>query len=744
MFLRIALHLFAASLIATLPAAAQTAQTAAIEGRVTFAGSGEPLRGATVLLTPGGKIVESDAEGRYRFTGLPPGDYTLVAHVHALADEKKTVRLQSGETATVDFQLRIAPLKESLTVTASGREESVAEAFLSVVSLDGYQLTGRSGSTSLGDLLGDEAGVARRSYGPGTTRPVIRGFDGDRVLILQDGMRTGTISSQSGDHGEPVDPMNLERVEVVKGPATLLYGSNAIGGVVNVLTDHHVINQHPHQGVHMALTGVGGSANAQGGGSGSFEYGHKNWLVYGSGGGMRTGDYNTPLGRVLNSFTDMTNAKAGVGRYGKRFSWNAVAHRIETTYGVPGSGHPDAEGEQTPAAEEDSHHHELPVLEMRRTGFRFNGSVKQPGRALEQLQFDLGYSDYTHREIEDGVTGTQFFNKQFTWSGILDQRRRGPWSGRFGTWGLQRNYKTRGEEALAPPVDQTAFALFGLQEFSWERARFQFGGRWETNRYSPDGLRERRFSGLSGSAGAMLPLWKDGALVANYIHSYRAPALEELYNYGPHPGNLAFEIGNPDLKREAGDGVEVSLRHQGKNLRAEANLFRYQMHDFVYFQPAGGFDAGLPVYFYSQADARFAGAEARAQARLRGPLWLLAGFDYVDANLTAGGRMNLPRIPPARGRLGLDWFWKGLSVRPELLMVNRQWQLAPHETPTAGYAVAHLNASYTLTRGHTLHTFNVTTFNLGNRLYRNHLSFVKDVAPEMGRGIRFAYTVRVF
>ena len=726
-----------------------------IEGKVTFAGSGEPLRGATVLLTPGGKIVESDAEGRYRFANVAPGEYALLAHLHALVDERKTVRVAAGETARVDFALTLSPMRESLTVTASGHEQTTAEAFLSVVSLDGYQLTARSSSTSLGDLVGEEAGVAKRSYGPGSTRPVIRGFDGDRVLILQDGMRTGTISSQSGDHGEPVDPLNLERVEVVKGPATLLYGSNAIGGVVNVLTDHHVINQHPHQGLHMALTGVGGTANAQGGGSGSFEYGYKNWLVYGSGGGMRTGDYNTPAGRVENSFTEMTNAKGGLGRYGKRLSWNATLHRIETTYGVPGGqGHDKAEEAESMLlrrpvrlageGDEEEHHHESPVLNMTRTSFRFNGAVKQPAPAFEQFQFDLGYSDYSHREIEEGMVGTAFFNKQFTWMGTFDQRRRGPWSGRFGFWGLQRDYKTRGEEALAPPVDHAALALFGLEEFSWERARVQFGGRWERNRYSPDGLRERSFSGLSASAGLMLPLWNSGSLAANYIHSYRAPALEELYNYGPHPGNLAFEIGNPDLKRERGDGVEVSLRHQGRNLRAEANLFRYQMHDFVYFLPTGEFDDGLPVNLFAQSDSRFTGAEARVQGRLKGPLWALAGFDYVDANLTAAERMNLPRIPPARGRMGFDYFWKGLSLRPELVMANRQWQVAPNEDPTAGYAVLHFNASYTLTRGHVLHTFNVSSFNLGNRLYRNHLNFVKDIAPEMGRGIRVAYTIRVF
>lgn len=734
-------------------AAAQAPSTARIEGKVLFAGSGEPLRGATVLLTPGGRIVESDAEGRFRFTGLAPGEYSLLAHVHALVDERKTVRVVAGETAQIEFRLTVSPLRETLTVTASGREESTAEAFLSVVSLDGYQLTARSSSTSVGDLLGEEAGVAKRSYGPGSTRPVIRGFDGDRVLILQDGMRTGTISSQSGDHGEPVDSSNLERVEVVKGPATLLYGSNAIGGVVNVLTDHHVINQHPHQGLHAAFTGVGGTANAQGGGSGSFELGHRNWLLYGSGGGMRTGDYNTPAGRVENSFTEMTNAKAGLGRYGEKLSWNANVYRIETTYGVPGGpmheedGHEEAMKHAIRAAaagQEDSHDHESPVLNMARTNLRFNGSVKNPGRNFEQFQFDFGYSDYSHRELEGAVVGTEFFNRQFTYSGIFDQRRRGPWSGRFGLWGLQRSYKTEGDEALAPPVDHSAFALFGLQEFSWERARLQFGGRWETNRYSPDGLRQRTFSGLSASAGMMLPLWRNGSLVTNYIHSYRAPALEELYNFGPHPGNLLFEIGNPDLRRERGDGVELSLRHQGRNLRAEANLFRYQMHDFVFFLPTGEFEDGLPVALFSQSDARFTGSEARVQARVAGPLWAMAGFDSIDANLTSAGRQNLPRIPPARGRFGLDWFWKGLSLRPEMVLANRQWQVAPNEEPTAGYAVFHFNASYTLTRGHVLHTFNVNSFNLGNRLYRNHLNFVKDIAPELGRGIRFAYTVRFF
>ncbi len=715
-----------ASVPAQTPSSARL--TSSVRGTVTLSDGGSPLHGATVRLMPGGRNVETGEQGTYVFPDVPPGNYTLVAHMHALTDDKKTIILEPGATVTADFALRITPLRESMTVTASGKDESTSDSFQSVTSLDGYQLTGRSGATSLGDLLDNETGIAKRSFGPGTTRPVVRGFDGDRVLVLQDGMRTGSLSSQSGDHGEPVDPNNLERVEVVKGPATLLYGSNAIGGVVNVLTDHHVINQHPHDGLHFSLTGVGGTANGQGGGSGSFEYGHNNWLFYGSGGGTRTGDYSTPAGKVLNSFSSLDNFKVGAGRYGDRFSFNTNFQHIESTYGIPAPGASD----------------EMPLIDMRRNSARFNGSVKQPASFLEQFEYDINYSDYTHAEIDNGVTGTRFFNKQFAYRGAFDQKKHGPLTGSFGVWGLHRDYKSIGEEALTPPVTQNAFAAFGLEELSYERIRFQFGGRIEHNGYDATGLPARSFTGASASTGAFVPLWNGGAFVANYIHSYRAPALEELYNYGPHPGNLAFEIGDHGLRRELADGVELSLRHQSNRIKIESNLFDYRMHDFVYFSPTGGVEDGLNVYRYAQSDARFLGAEARAQFKIASPLWLMTGFDYVDANLTSGARTNLPRIPPARGRLGLDYFWKGLTIRPEMVTANKQWQTAPNESPTGGYSVFNLTASYSITRQHAMHTFAVNTFNLGDRLYYNHLSFIKDFAPEIGRGIRFSYTLRVF
>lgn len=733
-------------LLICISTAAQTVETGIVTGKVSLASNGLALHNATIVLSPAGRSVQTDENGDFTFSGVAPGPYTVMAHMHALTDDARNIVVTARGIVRVDFALRLQPLRESVTVTAEGREISSADALQTVTSLEGYELTARGQAASLGELLENETGIAKRSSGPGSSRPVVRGFDGDRVLVMQDGIRTGTLSSQSGDHGEPVDATSVDRVEVVRGPATLLYGSNAIGGVVNILTGHHILHEHPHEGVHVTVTGLGGTANAQGGGSGMLEFGRKDWLYYAGAGGQRTGDYKSPLGSVQNSASDFRQGNTGFGRFGEKLSFNLNYMHQFGFYGVPFSAeevdahhHDDHDGE--------GHHHEGPVgLKWRRHNVRGNLAVKQLNNFLEDFQLALNYSDWNHNEIEleDNTVGTRFFNKQFIYRGTFNQRKRGLWGGSFGFWGMQRSFEAQGEEALAPPVDQNSFALFGLQNLTWERMKVQFGARYERNAYSPDGLRTRTFNGLSASVGAAIPLWQSGTLLANYMHSYRAPALEELYNRGPHPGNGVYEIGDQNLTRERGEGFEVAFRQQNRRFRAEMQLFHYHMRDFVFLNPTGVFEDGLPEAEYQQANSRFLGAEAKTEISLARPLWLLLGFDAVDANLTSGSRMNLPRIPPVRGRAGLNLYWRNLTVRPELVMANRQWQVAPNETDTAGYAVAHLTAMYTITQHHLMHTVQVNTFNLGDRLYRNHLSLIKQFAPEIGRGVRFSYTLNWF
>jgi len=722
------------SLLASLPAVGQS--TGTLRGTVTIQSTGDPLHHATITVSRVGRVVETGEDGKYEITGLPPGTYSVLAHLHSLSDQTKILTISAGQTATADFALRLEPLKQSITVTASEREQSTFESFQTVTSLDSIDLALKPRS-SLGELLEYQPGVAKRSFGPGTSRPVIRGFDGDRVLVMQDGIPNGTLASQSGDHGETIDSSSLDRLEVVKGPATLLYGSNAIGGVVNAVTGHHLVHDHPHQGLRGYVTGFGGSANGQGGGAGGFDIGVGRWLLWGSGSGQRTGDYNTPIGEIKNSKTRVTNSSGGFGWFGEKTFCDLGYRYEEGRYGVPFASelHPHEEGEEEEPPPVD--------LALRRHNGRFSTGWKNLDSFFQGFRLSLNYSDYQHKELEGDQVGTVFNNKQWTYRGVFQQRPSGVFSGSFGFQGSHRDYQTAGEETLAPPVNQNNFAAFVLEELAFERVRFQLGGRVEHTRYDPTGLRERTFTGFSGAAGLYVPLWRNGAFVTNYTHSHRAPALEELYSNGPHIGNVTFEVGNPDLERERSNGIDVSLRHQGRRVRGEANFFYYDIGNFVYLAPTGEEEDGLPVADYAQADSRFTGTELGLDLGLHDDLWLNLGLDYVNAELKSSGD-PLPRIPPLRGRAGLEFRANGFSLRPELRMAKDQDRLFENETRTAGYTVFNLSASYTLASQHVAHIFGVDAFNLGDRLYRNHLSFIKDRAPEIGRGVRFSYTLRFF
>jgi iron complex outermembrane receptor protein len=314
---------------------------------------------------------------------------------------------------------------------------------------------------------------------------------------------------------------------------------------------------------------------------------------------------------------------------------------------------------------------------------------------------------------------------------------------------LHRDYSSLGEEALAPPTIQSSFAAFALEKLDFERVSFQFGGRFEHNGYSPEqgvvdrATPDRSFNGFSGAVGMRVPTWKGGAFVANYTHSYRAPALEELYNLGPHGGNATFEIGDPTLHHEQADGADISLRHSTSRLRAELNYFYYRLKDFIFLAPTGEVEDGLIVANYAQGKTRYTGAEGRLDVGLHRYLWILSEFDYVNAKLTDTDT-PLPRIPPLRGRVGFEATYKNFRFNPEAVMSKDQDRIFPTETRTAGYTTFNVNASYIIPQQHYAQIISVSAFNLGDRLYRNHLSFIKEFAPEIGRGVRVTYTLRFF
>ncbi len=778
--------------------AIQGQDTAAIEGQVLLLQTGAPIAGATVNLLETGASTIADEQGRFQFEGLKPGRYHLHAHIEsALQGVSEAIEVTPEGADGVKLLLSFATQQTQITVSAAGRPESAFEALQPTHSLTALELARAENiAAGLGEVLGSEpgTGIAQRGFGPGSSRPVIRGFDGDRVLIMADGLRTGSISATSGDHAETFNPLSFDRLEVVKGPATLLYGSNAMGGVVNAVSSHAGFVSHP-DGLQGYLQGSAGTGNALAGGAAGFDFAVGGWRMWGGTNGLRSGEYATPEGYVENSQTRSTNGYGGFGWFGERAFVSVGVRANDAKYGVPfaaefhshhhheeeGEEHHDGEEEEEHADEHEDEHGELHIdLDMRQMAYQVNWGLRNVGPAFERFVMKLGYATYQHEEIEfegdERRIGTRFDNEQIVYRGVFEQNRRGPLTGRFGFWGMEREHSAEGEEALAPPVDQQSFALFALEAVDFERVKLQFGGRLETSRYDPafaerghghhddhheeagqehhageeeedahaeelpDAIR-RRFTGVSAAAGVHADLWRGGAFVANYSHSYRAPALEELYNIGPHVGTLIYEVGDPGLRAERGNGVDLSLRQRAGRVDGKINLFYYDFRNFVFPFATGEEEDGLPVVHFVQRDSRFNGAEARLGIGLSQDLRLNLGMDFVDAKAMLTGT-PLPRIPPLRGRVGIEYQRRGFSIRPELLLADRQSQTFDLEMPTAGYAVLGLRAAYTIPTGGAIHQLSANVFNIGDQLYRNHSSFIKDLAPEIGRGVRFSYIVR--
>ncbi|MEQ1923242.1 MAG: TonB-dependent receptor plug domain-containing protein, partial [Pyrinomonadaceae bacterium] len=388
--------------------------TATLSGTVRLAGEDTVLHAAAVQIVELKLTTTTDKSGTYRFAAVPAGTYTVTVHQEGFADSTKKVTITAGAAANADFALTIYGLKEQVTVTASGSEQSTFDAIATVNTVDSTQIISRA-AVGLGDVLSNEAGVAKRSSGPGTSRPVIRGFDGDRVLVSTDGVSVGSLASQSGDHSEPVDTLAVERIEVVKGPATLLYGSNAIGGVVNAISGH---DEAAHPGVRGYFSAFGGTNNAQGGASGGIEYGIGNWMLWGNGSTQRTGNYKAGgnFGTVENSVRRNAAGSGGFGYFAKNAFFNTNYNYYQNEYGIPLDFRETAP--------------ELRSIKMHRNDIKFNFGYKDLDWAISDAKFTVAISRYQHQEIEEAVVGTTFRNHVFSYRGMFEQKKKGKRSGR--------------------------------------------------------------------------------------------------------------------------------------------------------------------------------------------------------------------------------------------------------------------------------------------------------------------------
>lgn len=732
-------------------AAAQTG--VAVTGRLLNSLTGDPVGGATVQLDELRRQTTTAADGTFRFDNVPPGTYHVSVQSPGYSSRRTEVAVTTEPRApldvTVDPELHFT---EQTIVTGDLRSQF--DVYQPTAVLAGQDLA-KALAMSLGDTLATEPGVAVRSFGPATSRPVIRGMDGDRVQILEDGQRTGDLSAQSADHAVTINPAAAARIEVVRGPATLLYGPSAIGGLVNVITED--IPARAIDGRSGAATFDLGSAAKEGGAAADILVGNGRVALRAGGGGRRSGDYASPEGDVENS-----QSRSGFGNIG--LSWTGHNSYFGGSYGY------------------DDTKLGIPVIEEgtiqstpRRHSFALRAGGEGLTGAFDSYRATLTVRRYKHEELEGDEVGTRFKNNTEEIELMAGHRGGERLRGRFGGWILNRAFGASGEESLSPDVDQRSFAAFLYEEITWPHVGLQFAGRLDRTRYSPVDERERSFTNGSGSVGLLLrPAAANDRLTfaASLAATARPPAIEELYFFGLHHATFSLDIGNPDLDSERAIGLDLSMRWRGSRAAGEITYFRNDVRNFIFRnlideeefehredefiarfggrEPAGHAEheehgdkdeEEFSFIEYIGRDAVLHGIEAHADFSLTSRLFAEVGADYVRASVKASDDA-LPRIPPFRVRGGLRYQYAGFQAGGEVVGVAKQDRVYGLEQPTDGYTLLKLFTSYSFGTGNAVSTITARLDNATNELYRNHLSLIKEFVPEMGRNFRLLYRVK--
>ena len=755
------------------PNASVTLEVGAIEGLVaTLDGTGVP--GARVELVDLHRRVRTDDDGRFRFGDLEPREYLVYAEALGVGQTNQRVAVAADKTVQVELVLQLMRHDDELVVTGSAIARSQLELSQPTTVLSGEELRFRQQAT-LGDTLSQEAGISATTFGAGSSRPVIRGLSGDRVRMLQGGVGVGDASSSSPDHAVSAEPALAERIEVLRGPATLLYGSSAIGGVVNVI-DGRIPDHRPDEMLSGVVDLSGGTVSDERAGSASLSGGRGDWAWHVGGSYRDTGDYEipgfasveeedheehegeehdedeneeeeNPFGVMPNSFLENQSASLGATRFFEHGFFGVSVSGFTSDYGIPG-GH--AHGEEH-EGEEDEHGEEEEggvSIDLERLRYDLRAEITEPFGAFQGAKFRLGVTDYEHTELEgeEREVGTRFFNDEWEGRFELVQKAVAGWSGSFGVQLRSQDFLVIGEEAFVPPYETESWSVFTFQEKSLPHdLLLQFGARYETQDSTAQGSdfgprRSRDFDGVSASMGLVWEFTDGWALASSVARSEKLPNAEELFAGGPHLATNSFEVGDPDLGKETSLGLDVALRKNTGRVTGELTLFRNDFDDFIFQRFTGDEEDGLPVVAYTHADAEFTGAELQARTALwesgAKHLDLKLTADVVRAELSEGG--YLPRIPPRRRSAGLHYHRPSWHVYAEVLDVAEQDRVAEEETPTDGYTFVHAGVSWRYLGTDRVFDVILRGRNLTDEEARNHVSFLKNDVPLPGRDVSLA------
>uniref|UniRef100_B0T2Z2 TonB-dependent receptor n=1 Tax=Caulobacter sp. (strain K31) TaxID=366602 RepID=B0T2Z2_CAUSK len=638
-----------------------------------------------------------------------------------------------GPTAVDKVVVTAAPYAVSLdTVTSS----------VNVVTRDQLDVAAPAG---IGDMLNGLPGLRSTFYGPGASRPVIRGLSGPRVMVLQNGVGQVDASALSPDHAVASDPGEASRIEVLRGPSTLAYGGSGIGGVVNMIDDR-VPSTPAANGPEGRLSASASSVDKGYAYSGALKAGSGPIVFALDFSSRRTDDYDVPVapvsdrlaardGLTVDPDKTVKNTDVEVDAYGAGVSWvhdrgfvGASVKKMDTTYGVPYEQilapiDPNAEG---------------PVsIHLQQTRYDVRGEQALDTPWFEKVRVSLGYADYEHAEVsvEDGQVGTRFLSHGTEGRVELVHREHDGHQGAIGFQALDRHFSAIGDEAFVPSTDIKEYGIFTLQRLDRGTWGIDAGLRFDTRSLQTP-TEKRDFDNVSGSIGVFLKPSDSLFYALTLSRNGRAPTEFELFANGPHPGTGGFEVGDNKLDNETVTSLEATVRWKSDRLRAEGHLWAAKYGSFIEEAPTGAVEDNLPVYQYFQTKADFHGAELEASYDAwRGAtqsLRLETTFDWVHGDTDAG----VPaRIPPWSLGGSVVWNVPRVETTLEVRRVAGQDRVAQFELPTDGYTVVNLKATFKPSETSPLRLF-IDGRNLTNAEIREHASFLKDIAPSPGRSVR--------
>ena len=632
---------------------------------------------------------------------------------------------------------------EEVVVTSTALHENPLEVAQPTEVVSGDELR-RQVAASLGETLSGELGVSSTYFGPSASQPVIRGLGGYRVQVLQDGAAALDASSLSQDHAVSIESVVSQQIEIIKGPAALLYGSGAAGGLVNVVTTRIPRAVPDAFGGAVELRGDTASDERTGaasvdGGLGMVaihadyfdrETDHVEIAEFAQSPRLRRAveaagePTNDAQHELANSESDARGGALGGSIVGDAgfvgLSWN----RFESTYGIPVE--------------------ETAFIDMQQDRLDARGEWSAGGNWLDTLHVSAALSDYEHTEFEaPGVPGTRFEQDAYEIRLAADHHWSSAWRGTIGAQYVDNDFAALGEEAFVPPALTRTSSVFAFEERHFDRVTLEFGARAERQTIDPEGeLSDYDETALNASAGMVYKLTDAHALAVNITRTERHPQSAELYADGPHIAAGRVEIGNASLDREMALTADVSLRGTG-SIEWTLSAFYNDYADYIYLSPTGEIDigeeeeAGLPVYQYLQGGAKLYGYEAEVIVPLiastSNELHLRLASDYVRGKLDNGD--NLPQMPPLRFGVGLHYEAGAWHAGLDLLRNADQEDVIDNELPTDAFTMLNVDVSYRVPIGKKSALIFLRGTNLLDEDARLATSPLKDVAPLPGRSL---------